>query len=218
MQKINIVDGTGNKFRAKVTNQHELLVTHSVNPTFPDIGSTNQLQYYSKLLGTTGSDSGTTNLNVDGSSTPVKFFIEAEQDFDIRIMNIVITITDGVINHNKFGGIPSALTNGWDLQVLEQGETTFIIEKAKSNGEILQKSGSLVFWGNGQSTNIIPNFSSANDALIVNIPISQYIPGGFRIGTNGVDKLQSVVNDDLTGLVSMTVRALGYKHFPPSSE
>lgn len=213
--KINIADGTGTNFKAKVTNQHELLVTQSSNPSFPDPTSANQLQYYSKLLGSTGSDSGITNMNVDGSSNPVEFFIKAEPEFDIRIMNIVITIIDGVINHNKFGAI-SILANGFDLSVTEQGQDTFIIEKAKTNGEILQKSGTLNFFGNSTSVNVIPNFSSANDALIINIPISQYIPGGFRIGINGVDSLQVTINDDLEGLVDMSVRALGYKHLPPT--
>jgi len=183
------------------------------SPTFPETGSENVVQYYSRLLGTTGADSGITNMNVNGSVTPVEFYIEAESTYDIRIMNIVITIVDGAISHSKFGAI-LPLTNGWDLKVVEGVSPTFIITKATTGGELLQQSGSLYLFGNGTTVNIIPNSAVNEDTFLVNVPISEYIPGGFRIGLSGVDKIQAIVNDNLTGLTKMTVRVIGYKHFP----
>jgi hypothetical protein len=44
--------------------------------------------------------------------------------------------------------------------------------------------------------------------------MGEYVPGGLRIGRGTTDKLEAIVNDNLTGLVEVSVRIFGYYHFP----
>jgi hypothetical protein len=212
MLKTKIEDGKGTGYKAHVTKNHELLVTQSTVPIFPPAGSENPLRYYTALMGTSGADSGTTSMNVNGSVTSQIFYIQADTTADIRVMTILVTIIDGSIAHNKFGAI-AALTNGFILKLTESGEDVYLINEAKTGGEMIQQTGITNIFGGNTTANIIQNFSSNYDALFVSIPIFRYIPSGLRIGLGGIDKITAIVQDDLTGLVDMFVRVIGYRHF-----
>ena len=54
----------------------------------------------------------------------------------------------------------------------------------------------------------------AERMIELRMDLAAVIPGGIRIGRGTLDKLQVVVNDDLTGLDLFTVRVIGYRHYP----
>lgn len=204
MLSVAIRDASGTDFECQVSENQTLQVGIQP-PEVPPIGKPSRIRYFNSLLGSTGADSGATDMVVDGSLTPQEFYIAGADDYDIKIMSLIVTIVDGTINLSKFGALP-ALTVGWDLSIMEAGTDTFIINKAKTNGEIAIQST--------EAPNIYNNFSGANDGFVQIIPIHNDVPGGIRIGRGTQDRIQSTVNDALAGLVSFNVRAIGYKHYP----
>ena len=198
-----------NSNAVKVADNRSLSV-NVLEPDLPPLGLKNVFRYFNAELKDVN---GNTNQNVDGSVTPVKFELMADQDADIHIMAIVVTIAGGNVSHNSFGSIP-ALPIGWDVVVEEASEITTIIDKAKTSGEVIIQSGGFFPFGDQLTSWELTNFTGQTDAHIITIPVNQIVPlGGIRLGLGTVDKLESVVNDDLTGLFQVDVRVLGYRHF-----
>jgi hypothetical protein len=208
-----ISDGFGSGRRAKVTDDHALLVSVVPRPELLPIGTTNPVRFYSAQLGSTGADAGVVNMNVNGSVTSQDFFIAANNDFDLYITHIVILIADSAVPHNRFGNIMT-VTNGWDLILNEAGINTNIVVKAKTNGEIILGTGLTNAFGDGSTSFIISNWTGVADALFVTMPIYQVVPGGLRIGRGSTDKLISRINDNFTTLDEFKVRVFGYGSFP----
>lgn len=209
--KVNISDPQ-NKNKAKVTKDGSILVS-SIPAPIPVVGDKNAYRYYSAILGSTGADSGTTNQNVNGSVTPQQFYISSNNDYDIYIMRIAVLIADSAAVHGSFGNV-SALTVGWDLILNEAGNTTYFINKAKTGGQVIAQAGFAEPYGDGATSFTLTNWTGTEDATTIIFPISDYVPGGVRIGRGTLDQLTSVVNDNLTGLTQFIVRVFGYVRYP----
>ncbi len=206
MIKFKIAGGNGKFVNEVSVSDRNSLSTHNIEPPLPKLGKGNPYRFFSKLI---ADSSGNNSLNVDGSSTPQEFTCDAELKDDLHIMSIVFVLVGTAVTLKKFGGI-AALTTGIDCNVEESGTITPILDKVKSNGEIMINSGSEFPRGDD---NIVSNFVGIDDGFILNFPIRNYLPGGLRLGRKSADKLSLVVNDDLTGMADFTVRCLGYRHF-----
>lgn len=205
---IQILDGQGAGNYACVTENNALCVAPII-PDVPPVGSSNRVRYLKGKLGETGLDSGNTDLTVDGSVTPIDFFVRSDNDFDIHLMRCEILIAALQIPLNRFGNIVGGLTIGFDLRVVESGVETFIIEKATTNGEVIVQSG--------DAANFVrlPAYLANSDALIARVPIIELIPEGLRLGRGTKDQFIATVNDDLTGNIDlMEVAVFGYLHIP----
>lgn len=216
--KNRILDGKGKGFEAEVSSHHGLSVSE-IFPDLPDTGTKNRYRFYRALLGSTGADSGTTNMNVNGSVTAQEFYIGSHADYDIHIMGIAIVIADDSVVHNRFGNISTTtVTSGWDLYLIESDETTYLVENARTSGEVLFQSGFFNAYGDAASTWELTNWgpltTDANDATTIYLPIATWVPVGVRLGRGTDDKLVSVVNDDLTGLTEFYCRVFGFAHYP----
>jgi hypothetical protein len=214
MINVKLTDATGKHHQACVT-PHNALCVAEVTPEPPAVGDESRFRYLTGLLGQTGLDSGNTDMSVVGSlASPVEFFVESVEDFDIRVMGILVIIADGPTTpHNNFGSI-AALTNGWDLIINEAGEDTFLVNKAKTNGETVLQTGAARPYGNANDTFIFTNFNATDNATTAYFPIAEYIPGGLRIGRGTKDRVSAFINDDISALTEMTVRIFGYRHYP----
>jgi len=208
MLKSRISDGTGRGYGARVSKQNAL-VTTVVADELPPQGAPNRYRYYSTLTGTTGAGSGTTNMNENTGT----YYIEAHNDYDIHIMRIMIIIADSAASHKAFGNV-SVLGTGWDLKVSEGGTETYLIEKAKTGGQVIMKAGMAGGFGNTATSWEMTDWDAAGDATIIYMPIGEFIPGGIRLGRGTTDRIISVVNDNLTGLTLFNVRCVGYSHWP----
>ena len=207
-----VIQGTRNGHQARVDNAGNLK-TAQAGPVMPDLHSRSPLQYFTATLSSSGASSSGLNQNVNGSSTEVTYFLQAHMDYDIRVMGIVIILADSAVAHNNFGNV-SALTNGWDLQVVEGGVTTKIIDEAKTGGQLIAQAGFGGAYGDGATSFELTNWTGNEDAQTVVIPIHDYVPNGIRLGRRSTNRIESVVKDDLTGLTEFTVRIIGYKQFP----
>jgi len=196
-----------------VTRNNALKVSLTDQPA-PKTGTENVTQYLQGRLGSAGLESGALTQNVDGSATSATFFMTASPDFDIHIQQITAVIADNLALHNRFGNIPQ-LSVGWDLKLTEAGVETFIMNKAQTGGRAIAQSGFARPFGDGAGAFAITNWTTGNDdAQIINIPVGEFIPGGIRLGRGSVDKLESIINDNLLGLEEMIVYIYGYKRFP----
>jgi hypothetical protein len=150
-------------------------------------------------------------MNVNGATTSQEFYVAAEAEADIRIMALVVIIADSAVVHSNFGNV-GALTNGFNLQVFERGQTTNILFEAKTGGQMIAQSGMSNAYGDAATSFEITNWTGTEDAQTIFLPIASVIPGGVRIGRATEDKIYATVQDDLTGLTEFTVRVVGYRH------
>lgn len=127
-------------------------------------------------------------------------------------MRITITIADTGVAHNTFGGV-AALTTGWDLVIEEAGVQTFLINKAKTSGRVIEQSGGFHPFGAGATSWQLTKWTANEDAHVIQMDLGSLVPGGVRIGRGTKDRIVSVVNDDITGLTEMYVKVLGYGHY-----
>ena len=209
--KMHISDGVGSSLKAEVSNYNALYVAQRIPDVLP-AGEPNRYRFYSALLGSTGAGSGVTNMNVNGAVTSQTFYISAHNDYDLHIMAVVIIIADSAIVHSAFGNV-GALGVGWDLKVREAGQETFLIEKAKTGGQVIAQAGFHNSYGADASSFELTNWTGITDAQTIYLPIGTYVPGGIRIGRGTLDRISSVVNDDLTGLTEFYTRVIGYRHY-----
>lgn len=208
---------------ARVTKEHALVVTtvpasaellasisqDSVNSTGQNTATQ---RYHNALLSNPLVSPDPTNMNVDGSSTPVTFEISAFTDADIYVTQVVIIIADNTVSANKFGSL-AALTNGFNLHVSQDGTNTNIITNAKTEGQVMTQSGMNEAFGSAGSINEIGAYTGNNDARIITIPMDRYIPDGLKLPANTADRIVATISDNLTGLEEFSVRVLGSKRF-----
>ena len=195
---------------AQVTEHGELRVTTSPYNVILETGTENQYRYFSDYLRLGGS--GSESMNVDGSATPANFSLEPAEDADIYIMRIAILLADGNVAHNTFGQL-TALTNGFDLFVEDSGTKTYFVYRAKTGGEIIAQSGFYSGWGNSGTAWELTAWEGQADATAVALPISDFVPGGIRLGRGTYNKIEATVSDDLTAMSGFWIRIFGYQHF-----
>jgi hypothetical protein len=214
--KTTLVDGRGTKNEAMIDIQGALLVTQSLITEPPKQGTANHFRFFSQLVSSVGDGTGTTNMNVDGSVTPQTFTISSTSEYDIHIMKIMIYIQDGTVAHDRFGAInPATVTNGVDISIFEEGSETKIVDSALTFAELIQQTFAEKPFGDGATAFELQDVSVGNDdAQILPFDVSSLIPNGIRLGRGTKNELLVRVQDDLTGLVAFTVRAVGYKHYP----
>lgn len=204
-----IIDGLGRGHKACITSHNSVCVSF-VEGDVPPVGEENRIRYLKGKLGTTGLDSGTTDLQVDGSTTSVDFFVQSDNDFDIHIAVCEILIAALQIPLNRFGNIAGGLGVGFDIRVVEGGNETYIIEKATTNGETIIQSGSA--WTATSLTAYLAN----SDAWVIRVPLGEFVEDGLRLGRGTKDRFIATVNDDLTvaGIDLMEVTVFGHLHIP----
>lgn len=177
----------------------------------PPVGSQSRLRYFSGLLGTTGLDSGTTDM----ATTAASYYVQSDNDYDIRVMLIILVTADAGATHNDWGNI-GTLSTGVDLILTEAGVETALINKAQTHGQALAQTGFARYHSGGSNAGAftLTNWTSTQEAQSVIIPMNEYVPGGLRIGRGTQDQLTLTTNDDMSGVDEMFCRVIGYRHYP----
>lgn len=180
-----------------VDDKGSICVTPIV-PTIPPPGTPNFYQWYrSSLIG----------MNVDGSGTPQKFIIKAHVDYDIHITHMIIVVETPNINEEDFYENSGDLPVGWDLIAYEGDSVTPIIEKAKTLGDIQIQSAIV-----GKEKKI--NTAAGDERGMYLMELGDKIPGGLRLGRGSLDRIESVINDDLSvnEMIDFFIYFIGHKH------
>lgn len=212
--KVQIMDGSGGTRRSTEVDTSNFLQVAIREGDPPPIGEVNRYRFFSQLVSSAGDGTGTTNMNVNGLSTSQTFSVNSHKDYDIRVMRTMIYIVDTAVTHAKFGSI-SSLSNGVDISVFEDNTETFLVQAAKDFTDMIQQTfAERPFGATATSFELTDVNTSNNDGWILPMDIGALVPGGLRIGRGTKDRFQVEVNDDLTGLVTFTVRVAGYRHYP----
>lgn len=180
-------------------------------PSPPPSGTSNVTKYFYGDLGTGGFKTGNTDQNVNGSVTPVTFYISSSLDYDIYIYGIVVIIKASAITNNRFGNITaSSITNGWNLRLIEGGVTTYVASSIKTVGQALSTRPP----GSGITNELIPSFDGNSDAQRIIYDIAHNKPDGLRLGRGNNDRFESIISDNFTSLIGMVVSIYGYQNYP----
>ncbi len=153
------------------------------------------IQYLSDV----GDGSGNVNANGD-YTTPDMFFIQPAADEIMEIEKLIIHITDGgVLAIGSYGAL-SALTNGIEILVTNEGSISRSIVP-----EVLKTNGDLLHLGPDSS---IYNFTSSIDAIIATLDFGN--KPLILDGSQG-HKIEVLLSDNLTGLSDHHFIAHGFK-------
>lgn len=138
------------------------------------------------------------SMNVDGSITPVVFAIEPLPIQSGDITRTICDIRDNVaMDFETFGGL-AALTNGLVLRVNNGDGTYRILYNFKSNGDII---------GHCFDNNFATNNGGGTRGFTSRLTWASQGKYGVAIRLDGAvgtgEKLEWVVQDDLTGLLQM---------------
>jgi hypothetical protein len=192
----------------KVNGEGEIaVVIHQHPPIDEEVTALPFRQYFTD----NGSNSGSNDMAVNGSSSNVDFYIGANQDYDIYLKYITVEIGDGGTPAlNKFGAL-SALTNGvaflWDSQQEPDYE---LHEGIKTNKEFIRIASDTGAIGTGVEAYLADVSGGGTEkSYLPNIDMKEIygLPWGLRLRKGTKDRLVFRVKDDLTGLA--TFNAIG---------
>lgn len=158
---------------------------------------------------------GSLDLRVDGSTTPVDAFIEAQSDGDIYLKTANLIIEGpGNLQLEDFGNITGGLANGINTFIENQG-TKFPITQVPiiTNLDAIRVGTLTPAPGVDASAFRIKQTQGGGDTLYNPVWDLTRLSAGFEgivlaAGTN--QRLGLTINDDLTSLTSFNVIVIGY--------
>lgn len=142
---------------------------------------------------------GSSDLNVDGSITPVTFSASPPTGKKWFIHSISLIIEDASINFTRFGGIPGGLTNGIEFRVKEGGLIERTLGTFKTNGDLH------IF------TTDIRIDSAATDLLTLQANVKETSGTTFELQNVNSEIFKLIVNDDLTTINRFNVLIRGFE-------
>jgi len=172
----------------------------TTTPAVPSLDITDWSQHLFALrMDSVGDGTGSTDMAVDGSVSPVIFRLKPAVGHELWITKIVVMFADqGSIDSGAWGnGI--TMTNGIAMVLVNDGT---LVPATNFNIKDVGDLASLTFnveehtWGSGDS-----------------VLVSRYTPGrstqGLYLSDATNDEFQVVINDDLTGLSRQYVTCRG---------
>ena len=157
----------------------------------------------------TGLRDGDTNMNGDGSTTPIDYYIEALEGERLLIARLVIHVVDGGTFDSGSYGNGITLTNGMQAFYERNG-----VKYNITDGYPIKTN---VDWGRWCFDLSLSTFGSGNQSLNARWTLTNYgTPNGIILEEG--DKLGIRVNDDMTDLIEQTIIAEGLHLCVPNSE
>ncbi len=182
-----------------------------VERPFPPFGVMQNVRPFRQFLTDDGTPTGSEDMLVDGSVTPVDFFVEAPQDADLYVTRLSFIVVDQNASLNTFGNIP-ALTNGCRLFYTDELGEVVIAEALQTNFDIVRLGSGLPSFGDGTTAFIANNVDFISEGIIPILDFKDTF--GFRWGLelrNGSrQRLVLTIQDDITGIDAMDVIVYGF--------
>lgn len=142
---------------------------------------------------------GSSDLNVDGSVTPVIFSASPPTGKKWFIHSVTLIMEDESINFTKFGGISGGLTNGIEFRIKEGGEAEKTLGTFKTNGDL------------HTFTTDIRLDSAATDLLTLQENVQQIAGTTFELKNADSDVFKVIVNDNLTSIKRFNFLIKGFE-------
>jgi hypothetical protein len=198
----------GNGTSAEVSDENALLVQ---GLGIPPIEPPGRAQVFRQFLTNGGGAGDSNDMQVDGSTTAVEFWVPANSTYDLYISSLSFVIADASATLNKFGNI-TALTNGCDLEYFTDGGTTTIASALKSNFDFVRLCQGNPAFGDGAAAFRAGNVEGTSEGYL---PVLDFktvfgLPWGIRLRPGTTDKILVRVNDDTQGVDAFNCIAYGF--------
>ena len=161
-----------------IDSVERLCVDTGVVATVPDA--------LSDLLFTFAKNGTNTNMNVDGSVTPVEFTVDALTSYDYFINEIRFTLIASSIQMGQFGPF-AALTNGVELDIISEGNNLTLFDPFTTTDD-------LMYFDDGTDGNI--SVQPGRDSIRCILKFAN----PFKLDKNSSDEIKVTINDDLDGV------------------
>lgn len=198
---------------AKVNGEGELtMVMHTHPPNDEQIEGLPVRQFFTD----DGTADGAIDMRVDGSVTPVDFYIKASADFDIYIKTLSVRLGDPGARLNLFGAI-AALTNGIEFTHNTTDNGTLVLHDGiKDNLAFVRLGLSSPAIGGGTTAFRADTTGGGEDTYLPVIDFKEIfgLPWGLRLRKNTKDTLKFTIRDDVTavaGIAHFDIVAYGIK-------
>ena len=156
---------------------------------------------------------GSYDMQVDGSTTNVDFFISASDVNDRYITTVSFEIADVGAKLNEFGAI-AALTNGCVFEYHRSGEVVVIHEALKTNWDFVRLSLGTPAFGRTTASFIASNVSGNSEGVIPVVDFARLMPPyGIKLDRGTLQRLTLRVRDNTTGVDSFNAIAYGFERF-----
>lgn len=181
-----------------------------VKPLPPYLGleGKQKMRIYRQYLKTSA---GASSMLVNGSSTNVDFYVEADDNLDTYITNLSFVIADASLSLNQFGNI-TALTNGCRLFYQDNAGEVDIHDALKTNFQFIRLCGGVPSFGSTTNAFIASNVSGTSEAVIPTLDLKQRF--GFQWGVvlkGGTNQRITLrVRDDCSGVDQFDCIAYGF--------
>lgn len=178
---------------------------------FPPFGIEQKTRVFRQFLTADGTASGSNDMTVDGSSTPVEFWIEADDEVDTYIRRLSFVIADASADNNQFGNI-TALSNGCDLEYEDEEGVVTIADGLTTNFSIVRLCSGEPAFGSTTNTFRASNVSGSSEAYI---PVLDLIATfgfmwGVKLSAGTAQKIVFRVNDNISALDQVDIIAYGF--------
>jgi hypothetical protein len=143
------------------------------------------------------------NMNVVGSlAAPLVYEVTPPSDETWHLTRVIVSITDATaMDDAEFGGLGTTLTNGVTLRENKSSGTYSTITNWKNNGQMAEDMFNVEYVTRSLpagSYGLRGRFTFTNAGAIIKLN-----------GSTG-DKLEILIQDDLTGLLTFTMKAQGH--------
>lgn len=183
----------------------------------PPFGGRQRMRIFRQFLTDDGTSSGDNDMRVDGSTTPVEFWIGADQEDDIYLKRLSFVVADASASLNNFGNL-TPLVNGCELEYEDEKGVSTIHEALQTNWDFIRLcSGNPAF---GQTTNAFRASNVSGNAEGY-IPVLDLVDTfGFRWGVKlaagSEQRMLLRVNDLISSILmdEFNVIAYGFTRSP----
>lgn len=205
--KVTILDGKGKGNKVAVDKAGLL---HVQTQPHPPRDAAIDILPFSQFFTSTGLSSGSSDMVVNGSSSPQEFSIVAQNGKNIFIKTISVQISDNGANLNNFGAL-TALTNGVDFAWFTQESGEFVIQSGiQTNLDFMRLGLGVPPIGSG--TNAFKADISGGGAdtylPVIDLASTFGLPYGLKLRQGTTDKVTFTINDNLTGIDTFNI--IGY--------
>lgn len=205
-----LVDGWGNANKARVNANGAVLTTLDSTP--PQLAQDSKP--FVSFLTDDGLPTGSHDMLVNGSVTPVEFWVPAMSESDLYITSISFLISDANAILRNFGNI-AALTNGSDIFYEQKSGKSFISDEnnpLKTNWDYIRLANAKPAFGDAGTAFKAQNVVSTSDAYIPILDLTKMMPPfGIKLEGGTTQRLVHVVNDNVTGIDEFDARVIGFE-------
>jgi len=205
MAKVEI-QGTDGQAQAQTTPEGELRVCNSPYPPFVQ----QKVQPFRQYLTVDGLEAGSNDMGIDGSVTPVDFYIGASPSNDRYITSLNFLVAYAASGKPYLWADGAALANGTRLFYENLSGERDIHEGIKSNQDMFRLSFSPVL-----ATWEIRHTDALNDyGYFISTDLTKMgLSSGIKLDAGSTQRLVASVQDDATAAVSFDCIAYGFERF-----